>query len=150
MRPAKKALASVVILLADIVGVQWMRTGTPTHDQEHVRWVMSESGKPKEKKKRVLTREQQAIWKRENRGSMKGKPREERKAAREKVMAQLQAMSESERAKVVKDLQSKWDALPEAEKQALKRKGKEGGRKGGGAKRKGKKAAAGAATDDDD
>lgn len=108
---------------------------------------MSQSGQPREKKKRLLTREQQAAWKRENRASMKGKPREERKAVREKMMAQLQAMSESDRAKFAKDLQSKWDALPEAEKQALKKKGKEGGRKGGGGKRKGKKAGAG---DDDD
>ena len=102
---------------------------------------MSQSGQPKEKKKRLLTREQQAILKRDNRSSMKGKPKEERKAAREKLMAQLGAMSETDRAKFAKDLQTKWDALPEAEKQALKKRGKEG-RKGGG-KRKGKKAAAG-------
>jgi hypothetical protein len=103
---------------------------------------MSQSGQPREKKKRILSREQQAIWKRENKGSLKGKPKDERKAAREKLISQLQAMSESDRAKIVKDLQSKWDALPEADKQALKKKGKEGGRKGGG-KRKGKKAGAG-------
>ena len=109
---------------------------------------MSESGKPKERKKRVLTREQQAIWRRDSRASMRGKPKEERKAARDKMMAQIQAMSESDRAKLVKDLQSKWDALPEAEKQSLKRKGKEGGRRGGAGKRKGKKG--GAAGGDDD
>jgi len=97
---------------------------------------MSQSGQPQERKKRLLSREQQAAWKRENRASMKGKPKEERKAAREKMMAQLKAMSESDRAKFVKDLQSKWDALPEADKQALKKKSKDGARE----KRKGKKA----------
>jgi len=106
---------------------------------------MSQSGQPREKKKRLLSREQQAVWRRENKGSMKGKSKDERKAAREKAMSQVQAMSESDRAKFLKDLQSKWDALPEAEKQALKRKGKE--RRGGGGKRKGKKAGAGG--DDD-
>src|SRR5437588_12291838 len=100
---------------------------------------MSQSGQPREKKKRLLSREQQAIWKRENKGSLKGKPKDERKAAREKLITQLQAMSESDRAKIIKDLQSKWDALPEADKQALKKTGNEGGRKAGG-KRKGKKA----------
>jgi hypothetical protein len=71
---------------------------------------------------------------------MKGKSKDERKAAREKMLGQLQAMSDSDRAKVIKDLQSKWDALPEADKLALKKRGKEArgggkkkGRKGGGA-----------------
>lgn len=105
---------------------------------------MSESAQPAEKKKRLLTREQQAIWKRDNRATMKGKPREERLAAREKFMTQLRSMSESDRAKFTKDLQAKWDALPESEKQALRKKGKEGKRGGGGGgKRKGKRAAAG-------
>jgi hypothetical protein len=108
---------------------------------------MSESAKPRERKKRLLTREQQAIWRRENRASMRGKPKGERKAAKEKMLSQLGAMSESDRAKLVKDLQSKWDALPEAEKQALKKKGKEGARAGG--KRKGKKKG-GAGGDDDE
>src|SRR5215472_12508245 len=106
-----------------------------------MRWVMSQSGQPREKKERLLTREQQAIWRRENKGTLKGKSKDERKAAREKAMSQIQAMSESDRAKLVKDLQSKWDALPEAEKQALKRKGREG-RGGGAGKRKGKKGGA--------
>ena len=109
---------------------------------------MSQSGQPREKKERLLTREQQAVWRRENKGTLKGKPKDERKAAREKMISQLQAMSEGDRAKFVKDLQSKWEALPESEKAALKKKGKEGGRKAGG-KKKGKKAAA-AHEDDDD
>ena len=106
---------------------------------------MSESAQPAEKKKRLLTREQQAIWKRDNRANMKGKPREERLAARQKFMTQLRSMSESDRAKFAKDLQAKWDALPEAQKQALKKKAKEGKGGGGGAgagKRKAKRAAA--------
>lgn len=113
---------------------------------------MSQSGQRREKKKdRLLTREQRAIWKRDNRGALKGKPKDEKKAAREKMQAQLKEMSEGDRAKLVKELQAKWDALSEAEKQALKKKGKEGKGKGGG-KRKGKKGgtAAGADTEDDE
>jgi hypothetical protein len=100
---------------------------------------MSQSDQTRDKKNRLLSLEQQAMWRRGNKGSMKGKSKDERKAAREKMMGQLQAMSESDRAKFVKDLQSKWDALPEAEKLALKKKGKEGR----GGKKKGKKAGAG-------
>ena len=107
---------------------------------------MSQTGQPREKKKRLLSREQQAIWRRENRGSLKGKSKDERKAAREKMISQIRTMNETDRAKLIANLQSKWDALPDAEKQALRKKGKEGGRKGG--KRKGKKAAA--AQDEDD
>ncbi|HEX9159634.1 MAG TPA: hypothetical protein VF835_05345 [Rhizomicrobium sp.] len=107
---------------------------------------MSQTGQPREKKKRLLSREQQAIWRRENRGALKGKSKEEKKAAREKMISQIRAMSETDRAKLLADLQSKWDALPEAEKQELKKKGKGGGRKDG--KRKGNKA--GAAEDDDE
>jgi len=110
---------------------------------------MSQSGQPREKKQRLLSREQQAIWRRDNRASLKGKPKEERRAAREKMMSQLEAMNEGDRAKIVKELQAKWDALPESEKQALKKKGKEAGRKGGGGgKRKGKKAQANEEDDD--
>lgn len=106
---------------------------------------MSQTGQPREKKKRLLSREQQAIWRRENRAALKGKSKDERTAAREKMISQIRAMSEPDRAKLLADLQSKWDALPEAEKQELKKKGKgKGGRKGG--KQKGNKAGA----DDDD
>ena len=94
---------------------------------------MSEGAKPRDKEKRVLTREQQMIWRRDNRASIRGKSKDERKAIKERMMSQLQAMGESDRAKIIKDLQSKWDALPEAEKQALK----EGqGRRSGGQGRK--------------
>ena len=111
---------------------------------------MSESAKPRDTKKRLLTREQQAIWRRDNRASIRGKSKDERKAIKEKMMSQLQAMSESDRAKVIKDLQSKWDALPEAEKQALKKKGKGGGQGGKAGKRKGKKGGANGDDDDDE
>ncbi|HEX3430610.1 MAG TPA: hypothetical protein VHT03_06960 [Rhizomicrobium sp.] len=105
---------------------------------------MSESAKPREKKKRLLTREQQAMWRRDNRAAMKGKPKEEKRAAKEKLKSKLQAMSEGERATLIKDLQAKWDALPAAEKQALEREEKNRVRE----KRKGKKAHA--AQEDDD
>jgi len=110
---------------------------------------MSEGAKPRDKEKRPLTREQQMIWRRDNRASIRGKSKDERKAIKERMMSQLQAMSESDRAKIIKDLQSKWDALPEAEKQALKKKVKGGG--GGKAgKRKGKKGGARDNEDDDE
>ena len=97
---------------------------------------MSERAKPGEKKKRFLSREQQAVWKRGQRDSMRGKSKEERQANREKSKSQLAAMSESERAKLTKDLQTKWDALPAAEKEAIQRKMKERKAGGGGGKKK--------------
>ena len=107
---------------------------------------MSESAQPKEKKKRLLSREQQAIWRRDQRKAMRGKPPEERRAMRLKMKSQLESMSESDRAKLTKDLQGKWDALSSSEKQAIERAMKE--RKRG--KRKGRKGAAGAGGDDDE
>lgn len=104
---------------------------------------MSERGQTGEKKKRFLSREQQAVWRRDQRATMRGKSKEERKANREKSKSQLAAMSESDRAKLSKDLQAKWDALPESEKKALQLKMKE--RKGGGGKKK-----RGKGGDDDD
>ena len=111
---------------------------------------MSEGAKQRDKEKRVLTREQQMIWRRDNRASIRGKSKDERKAIKERMMSQLQAMSESDRAKIIKDLQSKWDALPEAEKQVLKKKAKGGGQGGKAGKRKGKKGGAGGNEDDDE
>ena len=90
-----------------------------------------------------MTREQLAMWRRDQRTSMRGKPKEDKKANREKMKSQLATMSESERAKLTKDLQAKWDALPASEKQTLQAKMKE--RKGGGGKKK-----RGKGGDDDD
>ena len=100
---------------------------------------MSERGQAGEKKKRFLSREQQAIWKRDQRETMRGKPKEDKLASREKQKTQLEAMSESERAKLAKDLQGKWDALPESEKKALQLKMKDRKGGGGGGKKKRKK-----------
>jgi hypothetical protein len=104
---------------------------------------MSERGQKGEKKKRFLSREQLAVWKHDQRETMRGKSKEEKKASREKRKSQLEAMSESDRAKLTKDLQAKWDALPASEKQARLAKMKE--RKGGGGKKK-----RGKGGDDDD
>jgi hypothetical protein len=106
---------------------------------------MSERGQTGEKKKRFLSREQQAVWKRGQRDAMRGKSKEEKLANREKSKSQLAAMSESERAKLTKDLQAKWDALPESEKKAMQLKMKERKGGGGGKKKRGK----GGGDDDD-
>jgi predicted Fe-S protein YdhL (DUF1289 family) len=93
---------------------------------------MSESGQAREKKKRILSREQQAVWRRDQRESMRGKTREEKLAARAKMKSQLESMGEGDRAKLTKDLQAKWDALSESEKLAMQRKMKQRKRGGGG------------------
>ena len=104
---------------------------------------MSERGQKGEKKKRFLSPEQQAVWRRAQRESMRGKSKEERRANREKSKTQLAAMPESERVKLSNDLQAKWDALPESEKKAIQLKMKERKRAGGKKKR-------GKGGDDDD
>jgi hypothetical protein len=72
---------------------------------------------------------------------MRGKSREEKQAAREKMKSQLDSMNETDRAKLTKDLQAKWDALSESEKLAMQRKMKQrkrGGGGGGGKKKRNK------------
>ena len=63
---------------------------------------MSERGTTDEKKKRFLSREQQAILRRDHRESMRGKSQQEKQAARENTRSQREAMSESERAELVR------------------------------------------------
>jgi len=104
---------------------------------------MSERAQPREKKKRILSREQQAVWRIDQRKTMRGKSKEEKQAAREKMKSGLEAMSESDRAKLAVDLQAKWDALTETQKQELQRKMKQRKRAAGKKKR-------GKGGDDDD
>ena len=84
---------------------------------------------------RILTPEQQAMWRQDHRAEVKGKSQEERKSFKLKLEQELQAMSESERSSLRDRLQAKWNALPAEKKKKLEQKlSKRGGGKGGGGK----------------
>jgi hypothetical protein len=109
---------------------------------------MPETEKARGGKSRVLTPEQSAIWRREHRGDIKGKSKEERRAFRDKNLEKLAAMSEPEKTSLRNQLQAKWNALPAEEKKKLEQKISERGAGGGGKKKKKKKGGGGGGGDD--
>jgi hypothetical protein len=74
---------------------------------------------------KLLTPEQQAMWRMEHRDELRGKTKEEKRAFRQKLRKALAAMPEAERTTLRSKLQAKWDALSADEKQKHEQKIKE-------------------------
>ena len=69
----------------------------------------------------MFTPEQRAMYMMDARSDLKGMDKDKRKDWRKEQIAKIMAMPDNDRAKMKADLQAKWDALPQAQKDAVEK-----------------------------